>query len=798
MLKRWSATSQRLLPWVAALAALAVLAWPVLDPDVQLFYRDTGRFHYPLKKYMTDRLLSGHLPLWDPWTEAGVSVLGQMSPGLFHPWTLLYLALPFDLAFKLNHLLPLLLAFGGTYLLARRLGASRTAATAGGLIYGTCGYLVSQASANVTFVIGPAGIPIALERFVALLDRPSRTRLLAASALLALCAYAGEPQSMLMCGVIGAAFALSRAVSRGERPWRSARLLFAWGALALALAAPVALPAAYQLGRSSRAAGLTQYELQRFSVPPARFPGLFVARAFEDQPLDEAVDGRTPLPFDEYFTDSGFAASLYLGSSTLLLACFAVFAGRRGRFFLLASLVFVLASAGDDLGLQRILRVLIPGYGLFRYAEKQIAFASLTFAVAAALGLDAAFARRTRIAALGIAAAACGLCLGLASALFRHDPAWLQQFLLDQGSTHCAEAATTFAGGLAQGLALEAQFVAVIAAAAFLCLLRQRFPARAVATATAATALVVSGSPHLTTIPVAYFHDEPVLAQELLHVAGPSTGRWRLYTRPDLDIAVPALDNQRSAALRTRDTLRPQFNGLFDIESISDYFSAGDVDYARLLAANPPQTFDLLTVRFFLAMPQSMSPAKAKELNFERTHFDMWLLTLPPRPRARLLDHVEPADSIAAIGERMRDVDINRTALLLPADGEAAASVHPAASSPKTPRYSRPSPEEIDVQVDAATTSVLEVGEHYDRGWRVRVDGKAAKALAVDGFLLGAVVPKGTHSVQLRFRPTGFFEGFAIALAAIAALLVTRRVRALTLSVTGRSRETSLGAPEGE
>jgi len=50
----------------------------------------------------------GELPLWDPWTEAGTSILGQTTPGLFHPFTLLYLALPFDLAFKLNHLLPLL------------------------------------------------------------------------------------------------------------------------------------------------------------------------------------------------------------------------------------------------------------------------------------------------------------------------------------------------------------------------------------------------------------------------------------------------------------------------------------------------------------------------------------------------------------------------------------------------------------------------------------------------------------------------------------------------------------------
>src|SRR5207249_2631465 len=156
------------------------LAAPVLDPGLQLFYRDTGRLYYPVKKYIADRLARGQLPLWDPWTESGTSLLGQASPALLHPWTLLYLVLPFDLAFKLNHLLPLLLAGVGTFLLARRLGASPWAALAGALVFGGSGYLVSQASANLIFAVGPAGVPLAIERFLAFSERPSRLRLLAA------------------------------------------------------------------------------------------------------------------------------------------------------------------------------------------------------------------------------------------------------------------------------------------------------------------------------------------------------------------------------------------------------------------------------------------------------------------------------------------------------------------------------------------------------------------------------------------------------------------------------------------
>jgi len=138
---------------------------------------------------------------------------------------------------------------------------------------------------------------------------------------------------MLMCGVIGSAFAVSRALSRGAGLGRAAYLIAAWGALAAALAAPVALPAAAQLARSTRAAGLSRYELTRFSVSPRRLPGLFVPRAFDDTPeLSSSLEeSRDISPFEEYFDSAPFASSIYLGSGALLLALFAIRAGRRGR-----------------------------------------------------------------------------------------------------------------------------------------------------------------------------------------------------------------------------------------------------------------------------------------------------------------------------------------------------------------------------------------------------------------------------------------------------------------------------------
>jgi hypothetical protein len=130
-------------------------------------------------------------------------------------------------------------------------------------------------------------------------------------------------------------------------------------------------------------------------------------------------------------------------------------------------------------------------------------------------------------------------------------------------------------------------------------------------------------------------------------------------------------------------------------------------------------------------------------------------------------------------------VDSTRTAILSPSDAALAGAVNGRGG---TATYARPTAEHISADVVAAGPSVLEVGEHYDPGWRVRVDGKPAPALAVDGALLGTVVPAGRHAVEMRFRPTGFFEGIAVALAALLVTLVTKRGGKLTLSVTGGHR----------
>src|SRR3954471_3369702 len=126
-------TARAALPVIATgIVVWLLLVAPVLRPDRQLGERDTGRLFYAVGETVAAALRAGRLPFWDPSTESGASILGQVTPAALHPFALLYTALPFGLAFKLEHLLALLLAGCGAALLALKLGASRWAALLAG------------------------------------------------------------------------------------------------------------------------------------------------------------------------------------------------------------------------------------------------------------------------------------------------------------------------------------------------------------------------------------------------------------------------------------------------------------------------------------------------------------------------------------------------------------------------------------------------------------------------------------------------------------------------------------------
>jgi hypothetical protein len=198
---------------------------------------DYARYFAPWAAFIQRSLRAGTLPLWNPYVGTGVPVSEALQPALFHPFTLLLVALPVEHALTVLALLRLALAGLGAFVLVRVLGCGAPAATLAGVLYGLEPFhlvLRFHTLPNVSACL-PWLLALSERRLRA--DRPRGT--LAAWALVAaLACLGGHSQTTTHVLAVAVAYHLMRA-----RPARIGRELgFVGAGLVLgALGALVAL-----------------------------------------------------------------------------------------------------------------------------------------------------------------------------------------------------------------------------------------------------------------------------------------------------------------------------------------------------------------------------------------------------------------------------------------------------------------------------------------------------------------------------------------------------------------------------
>jgi hypothetical protein len=160
----------------------------------------------------------------------------------------------------------------------------------------------------------------------------------------------------------------------------------------------------------------------------------------------------------------------------------------------------------------------------------------------------------------------------------------------------------------------------------------------------------------------------------------------------------------------------------------------------------------------------------------------VWVPLADPLPRARL---VTRAKKRMLVGGSVRPSELSDTAFV------PEALDLPAGGTPGTATLVVDRPGRIDIDTDAPSRQFLILAESYHEGWRVRVDGRDARAIRVDGDFLGCVVESGMHRVSFRYRSPGFLLGMS--LSGLGLLLATGI--AVTLLVAGRSRDSAAGPP---
>lgn len=395
--------------WLSDLGVILLLAclcllffWHIITPNLA----NRGSFpegdfadqFYAFGVYEAQRLFSGQLPLWNPYTFSGHPFLADVQSAIFYPLSLITLLLSLPWGFSLFALeLEAIFHFflGGlfTYLLAKRLLRDRRAALISSLVFTFGGYLTSYPSQQLAILETDVWLPlilllldIGLEQFatVGFVTQPPARRtanpagaessvkfppsavllpITFAGLVLGLALLAGHPQSAMYIFYVSAIYFAFRARTKGVR-WRPAALAFGlFALLGFGLAAAQLLPSLEYMRLSARAQA-------NYNEMSGGFP--------RQDPIQLLLPGSVSI-----------MSPLYVGILPLLLAVLAPLLKRNREviFWTCLALGALLLSFGDNTFVYSLFYLFAPGFALFRSQERAAFVFSLSLALLAGYGI---------------------------------------------------------------------------------------------------------------------------------------------------------------------------------------------------------------------------------------------------------------------------------------------------------------------------------------------------------------------------------------------------------------------------
>ena len=358
-----------------------VFFWRPLFLGLQFYHSDTHALTYPVKELMTRELLEGRLPLWDPYSLCGYPIIGSYNFGAFLPQNILFLLLPFPLAFKLFVVLKHLLAGCFQFLLLRRLRLSTAAAVSGGIVFALSGPLLSISSFQAfSFECLPLMLWLwwrVVEREGEASSEPWKAWWLAVFGF-AFVFLHGDLQTLYTGYLLALFLPLAIGPLSLRHLWKSTVKLAAAGLAMAALTAVQLFPSMVTLMESDRLA-LSSEERLTHSLTPSTW-----------------LDFVNPLVQGSAAFSQDFIASKYVGLLTLVVAaaglilCFRPSGPNRRitLFFGIATLTALLLALGRHFPLLEPLSYVLPGLDMFRYPQKWLGLFACGVSILAAFGIS--------------------------------------------------------------------------------------------------------------------------------------------------------------------------------------------------------------------------------------------------------------------------------------------------------------------------------------------------------------------------------------------------------------------------
>jgi len=752
-----------LLAPLSGLLANETVPWIGRAPADLGHYLNTGLEDVPLSYYPWDvlarRLIhTGTFPAWNPYALGGTPFFGNPEVAWLSPFSLPLWILPLHYGLGVAAALKLWVAGFGTYLLTRELKLGFWPAMLAGVSFAFCAFDIAWLSHGVQVSVAVM-LPWSLWLVERLIRRGRSAEALGLTGVVAVVLTGGHPGTQLHVLTATVLYALMRAAlsTDVETRARLRRLGLVGAALGLGtlLTAVVLLPAQQAsldtAGAFARSQGASEFLGSNMPVGVLRtalFPEWWGR-------LSELV-----LAGPAYFNERTF----YAGTAALLLAVVALLYA-NGAWRRMAPFV-VLGVLGAAVAVRTpVVHPLVRHLPLFKSVQNQrmLLFSLLAVAVLAGFGLQAVLENPRRPRVWGVLGAAL-LAAPIALAGIGLDGKTVSEGLRYALQRSGAEKlhAIAFAS-------VVWWLVFVVLLGAVLLLAWRRPSARtligALVVLVAALDMIHFSHGYQPMGPVskAIPPRTPAIAYLERH-----TGDGRIA---GLGSALPAdwptLYGLRDAA--GYDQPQPSLRFFRLWQTMESAQTAGGPFRFEAISGPSLRVLSVLGTRYVITGPGGRSHSASfprvyhgKEAAVFANRFAMARAMVARRVRVAGEDDEE-------IGAVMADDFDPRHEAVVRAD--ELGSTAPSGNGGGRVRVVGERNSEVTLHATVPRRSLVVLDDAWARGWSVRVDGRAARALQADVVLRGVVVPAGEHRIVWSYRVPGLRLGFVLSLLGLLATL---------------------------
>ncbi|GEM_PF-3848629 len=723
--------------------------WQSFLSDKIILQGDALNFFFMEKQLQANSLKKLELPLWNPIIYSGTPLLANSQAAFFYPTNIMLFFLPAEQASWL--LLPISVIIAGIsmFFFSRKIGLNIAPALVAAIAFMASGQIISRMLAgHLTLIATYSLIPLVFWCVENSLEKKSAKSFALLGIAITLQFFAGFMQLFYFTMLFAAAFGIFRVFTQKEKN----KAKIAKGTIIalivfLALSAAQLFPSIELSKQMTRSSGLAAEEQGSFSMPIAALVETIIPNIFGN-PANHTFWGE---PYYWEFTP-------FIGVSVLLLAAIAVFFNRKNKtvlFFFAVAIVSLLFALGKNIPLFAVSKEIISAFGMFRAPARMLTFFCFAGALLAGFGAQTilnADKKQSR-QLLKICAIATALLLLSTAAVFFSESTLKEKaesFIEQKFTAEDAQQIEYLKSRVNEAIlllksdALRASIALGILCAAIVLQQKNKHKGKAAAL-----------------LCIAVFFELLLFSQVFLE---PKTGKEIFEKNNQVTQLEMEKQSYRIVSGYFEFGVLPQYlSARFGIERADGYDPTVLKNYAELASLVDKKSDFFSEVSF---NQQNELNLKLLGLLNVKYLIDNNSVKENPffLPRAFVVGKAKAVKAGQAIEEIAKDsFDPKETVFL-----ETTEKIESAQASFFKPAIvSESAPEKIEIKTDTGENGFLVVSVPFYPGWKATIDGKQAEIFKADHALMAIILPKGRHTVEMRFDPDSVKIGMAITLASI-------------------------------